>query len=192
MRPMAGFGSDDVLALMRSIAAGDEEALRRFAERHLPRIMAHARQMLRHEAEAEDVAQEALVRVWRHAARWSPEQAKLTTWLYTIVHRLCLDRLRRPQALPADLVAERVDPAASALDGLVARSEAATLGAALAALPARQRAAITLFYYDELAGNDAATVLGLSERAFWSLLHRARERLERALRRADACPGGGS
>ena len=54
--------------------------------------MAHARQMLRHEAEAEDVAQEALVRVWRHAARWSPEQAKLTTWLYTIVHRLCLDR----------------------------------------------------------------------------------------------------
>lgn len=166
--------NDDDETLMRRIARGDEQAFRLIADRHLGRMLRLAGKMLGSAADADDVAQEALIRLWSHARSWRPDRSKLTTWLYTIVYRLCLDRLRLPASAPLDVGCEIEDPAPSALDGLAQASDLRRLAAALAALPDRQRAALTLFYYEELSGPEAAEIMGLRLQAFWSLLHRGR------------------
>ena len=166
---------------MRGIAAGDERAFRSLAARHLERMRRLARKTLGSDAEADDVAQEALIRVWTHAARWRPEQARLATWIYTIVWRLCVDRLRGARTVSLDLAMDAEDPAPSALDALSRDADLRRLAEAMGTLQPRQRAALTLFYYEELSGPDAAAVLGLSLRAFWSLLHRARIAVQQQL-----------
>jgi RNA polymerase sigma-70 factor (ECF subfamily) len=165
-------------ALMRGIAAGDETALRALAERHLDRMRRLARKTLGNDAEADDVAQDALIRVWSHAASWRPERARLSTWLYTIVWRLCVDRLRTLRTLPLERAMQVEDPAPGAFETLAQASDLDRLATAMQALQPRQRAALTLFYYEEMTGPDAAEVLGLSLRAFWSLLHRARQTVQ--------------
>ena len=165
-------------ALMRGIAAGEERALRALAARHLERMRRLARKTLGSEAEADDVAQEALIRVWTHAASWRPERARLSTWLYTIVWRLCVDRLRALRTVPLEHAMQAEDPKPSALETLTRAGDLDRLAAAMRALQPRQRAALTLFYYEEMNGPDAAQVLGLSLRAFWSLLHRARQSVQ--------------
>ena len=167
--------------LMRRIAEGDEHAFRRLADRHLDRILQLARKLLGSAAAAEDVAQEALLRIWLNAAGWRPEKSRLTTWIYTITYRLCLDRLRSRRTQPLDEAFELADPGPGAFDALALAEERRRLAAALAALQPRQRAAVTLFYYEELSGPDAAAVLGLSLRAFWSLLHRARASIQQQI-----------
>jgi RNA polymerase sigma-70 factor (ECF subfamily) len=169
-------------ALMRAIADGSEAAFRALAERHLERIRRLARKMLGSQADSDDVAQETLLRLWTHAAQWRPERSKLTTWLYTIVYRLCVDRLRRTPTLPLDPAMEAPDPAPDALDSLALAGDLRRLAAALKQLQPRQRAALALFYYEEMSGPDAAAVLGLSLRAYWSLLHRARQAVQERMR----------
>lgn len=165
-------------ALMRGIAAGEERALRALAARHLERMRRLARKTLGSEAEADDVAQEALIRVWTHAASWRPERARLSTWLYTIVWRLCVDRLRALRTVPLEHAMQAEDPKPGALETLTRAGDLSRLAAAMRALQPRQRAALTLFYYEDMNGPDAAQVLGLSLRAFWSLLHRARQSVQ--------------
>lgn len=171
--------TDEVL--MRRIAEGDEHAFRRLADRQLDRMLQLARKLLGSAAAAEDVAQEALLRIWLNAGSWRPEKSRLTTWIYTIVYRLCIDRLRAQRLQPLDEAVELVDPAPGAFDTLALVEERRRLAAALAQLQPRQRAAVTLFYYEELSGPDAAAVLGLSLRAFWSLLHRARQSIQQQI-----------
>jgi RNA polymerase sigma-70 factor (ECF subfamily) len=166
-------------ALMRRIAAGDEAAFRLLTGRHLGRLLRLAQQMLGSATWADDVVQEALLRIWMNAGRWRPERARLTTWFYTIVYRLCIDRLRTQRTVPLDLAMEAADPAPSTLEALAQAAELRQLAAAMQLLEPRQRAAVTLFYYEELSGPEAAAVLGLGLRAFWSLLHRARQTLRR-------------
>jgi RNA polymerase sigma-70 factor (ECF subfamily) len=167
--------------LMRRIAERDEHAFRRLADRHLDRILALARKLMGSAAASEDVAQEALLRIWLNAAGWRPEKSRLSTWIYTITYRLCLDRLRSQRTQPLDDAFELADPAPGAFEALALAEERHRLAAAMAALQPRQRAAVTLFYYEELSGPDAAAVLGLSLRAFWSLLHRARQSIQQQI-----------
>jgi RNA polymerase sigma-70 factor (ECF subfamily) len=165
-------------ALMERVAAGDEQAFRMLADRHLGRMLRLARKMLGSAAEADDIAQEALLRIWMNARRWRADRSRLTTWIYTIVYRLCIDRLRLPRNATLDLAMEAEDPGPDALERLSLASDLNQLAAAIDMLPPRQRAALTLFYYEEMSGPDAAEVLGLGLRAFWSLLHRARQTVQ--------------
>ena len=176
---------DSDAALMRLVAGGDERAFRQLAGRHLDGMLRLARKMLGSAVGADDVAQEALLRVWMHAGRWRPERSRLTTWLYTIVYRLCIDRLRGQRTEPLERALEAADPAPGAFETLARAGELRQLARALAALPPRSRAALTLFYYQELTGPEAAAVLGVSLRAFWSLLHRARQAIQQQMLTPD-------
>jgi RNA polymerase sigma-70 factor (ECF subfamily) len=173
----------DDAVLMTRIAAGDETAFRQFADRHVGRMLRLAQSILGSAAEADDVVQEALMRVWRHAARWDPARGQPGTWVHAIVTRLCVDQLRRRRHEPIDAAEDIADPAPTALDALSSRREALALRAALASLPARQRAALTLFYHEDMAGAEAAATLGINLRAYWSLLERARRALRDQLQR---------
>ena len=166
--------------LMRQIAAGSETAFRMLAARHLPAMLRLGRRMLG-PVDAEDAAQEALVRIWSNAGQWQPDRARLSTWIHTIVYRLCLDRLRQTRTVALDEAYEAEDESAGPEDRVALASDLRRLGVAMDHLPPRQRAALTLFYYDEMSGSDAAAVMDLSLKAYWSLLHRARQALQAEL-----------
>lgn len=169
-------------ALLARIAAGEAAAERAIVARKLPRILGLAVRMLADREEAEDVSQEAFIRIWRQAPRWRSGEARFDTWLHTVVLNLCRDRLRRRRETTVAEPPEVADPAPGAEHGLVRQAERVAVAAALAALPERQREAIVLQYYQELSNGEAAAVLGVSVEALESLLSRARRTLRDRLR----------
>lgn len=175
--PPAGIDAQDDDSLIARFAAGDQSAARLLTERHLGRVLALATRMLRDTAEAEDVAQEAMMRAWRNAAKWEPGRAKFSTWLHKVALNLCYDRLRKRRSSSLEDVAEPVDDRASAQDGIEAEERLAMLKTALQALPERQRAAIQLRHFEERGNDETAEILGVSIEAVESLLSRGRRAL---------------
>jgi len=172
-----GVDAEDDDALILRFAAGDQSAARLLTERHLGRVLALATRMLRDTAEAEDVAQEALLRAWRNAAKWEPGRAKFSTWLHKVALNLCYDRLRKRKSASLDEVAEPVDDRASVQQDMEASERLAVLQTAIAALPERQRAAIQLRHFEERGNDETAEILGVSVEAVESLLSRGRRAL---------------
>lgn len=168
--------------LVRSAGAGDARAAEALVRRHLPRMTAVARRMLNDAAEAEDVAQEVFLRVWREAPRWKPGAAKFETWMHRVALNLCYDRLRRRREHPdAEAGLYVADGAPLASEEWLARQRAAKVQNALATLPERQRAAITLVHFQEMSNIAAAEMLEVSVEALESLLARGRRALKAAL-----------
>jgi RNA polymerase sigma-70 factor (ECF subfamily) len=177
--------------LVRRVGAGDKRAASELVRRHLPRMVGLARRMLGDPAEAEDVAQEVFLRVWKHAAAWKPGQAKFETWMHRVGMNLCLDRLRRSGRHGGEVSPETPDVRASATKALDERQRRERVRDALQKLPERQRAALVLCYYQERTNIEAAEILGVSVDALESLLSRARRTLKSALsaERADLMSG---
>jgi RNA polymerase sigma-70 factor (ECF subfamily) len=177
--PPAGEPSDD--ALMARLAAGDAEALRLLSRRYLARIVALASRTLADPAEAEDVAQEAFLRLWRFAPRWRPDEARVGTWLHRVALNLCLDRRARKREELGEPPAA-VDPAPGPARALQQREMADHVRAALDRLPDAQRNAIALCHYQGMRNIEAAEVMGVSVEALESLLARGRRKLREELR----------
>jgi len=169
---------DDLVA---RIAKGDVRAARQLVDRASPRMLAVGRRMLGDASEAEDVAQEVFLRVWRHAGAWKPGGARFDTWMHRVAINLCYDRLRRHREIVTDAVPERVDESPSAFDVAHARDVAVRVDRAMMVLPERQRAAITLCHYQELSNIEAADILDVSVDALESLLARGRRTLRSQL-----------
>ncbi|MFP4327473.1 MAG: RNA polymerase sigma factor [Paracoccaceae bacterium] len=185
----AGTEQDDE-ALLALYARGDRAAARLLTVRLLPRAYSHALRVLGDGAEAEDVAQEAMLRLWRIAAEWRAGEAKVTTWLYRVVANLCIDRLRarrRRGAVALDAVPEPEDAAAGAVQRLEAQDREAALQAALDALPERQRQAVVLRHIEGLGNAEIAGIMDISAEAVESLTARGRRALAARLagRRAE-------
>jgi hypothetical protein len=104
--------------LVRRVGAGDKRAAAELVRRHLSRMVGLARRMLGDHAEAEDVAQEVFLRVWKHASAWQPGQAKFETWMHRVAMNLCLDRLRRRGRQGGEVSPETPDVRASATRAL--------------------------------------------------------------------------
>lgn len=174
--------SDPDAALVRSAGAGDKRAAEALVRKHLPRVLALARRMLRDAAAAEDVAQETFLRVWRSAPDWTPGQAKFETWMHRVTLNLCYDRLRRRREIvDAEAGQDRADPAPNPGDAWLARQRTAKVRAAIDALPERQKAALTLCHFQEMTNIEAAAALEVSVEALESLLARGRRALRASL-----------
>jgi RNA polymerase sigma-70 factor (ECF subfamily) len=156
-------------------AAGDRLAFDQLALRHLPRLYRLAYRVTGDAAAAEDVAQGAMLRAWQSAGRFDPERARFSTWLHRIATNLAIDHTRlaaRTAPAPSeDIPAPGADPE----QRLAERQRRALLADAMAAMPARQRAALALFYDAEMPGAEAAAALSVSTRALEGLLRRARQ-----------------
>jgi len=173
--------ADPDAALLARYATGDPAAATLLAQRLTPRAFAHAVRVLGDSAEAEDVAQEALIRLWRIASDWREGEAKVTTWLYRVVANLCTDRLRKRRTTPLDDVAEPEDPAPSAAQGLQDKARMDALQAALNTLPDRQRQAVVLRHIEGLGNPAIAEILEIGVEAVESLTARGKRALKTAL-----------
>lgn len=167
-------------ALMARVARGDERAFQLLARRHLPAMLGLARRILGNSAEAEDVAQDALIRVWTYAPRWRP-LALFRTWLTRVVINLCLDRKRRAPWVGLEAAGDVIDPAPNAIDKAESAERERMVGAAIEKLPARQRTAIVLTYGDGMSNAEVAEILDTSVSAVETLLVRGKQNLRRSL-----------
>lgn len=169
-------------ALLARAAKGDAKAFREIVAGHLPACLAIARRVLRDDAEAEDVAQEALVRVWRSAATLQLGPGGLRPWLRRVVSNLSIDRMRSGRRVSVvEDVPETAEPA-SQMREMGERELASRVEQALAGLPERQRLALTLFHFEGLSQSEVAATLEISEDAVESLLARARRALKAELK----------
>lgn len=160
---------------------GDAAAIQALTGRKLPRLLALASRMLGDASEAEDVAQEACLKMWRQAPNWRPGAARFDTWLHRVALNLCFDRLRRRREVLMEAPPDQEDPAPRADAQLEARNTADRVNLALQLLPVRQREAIVLCHYQELGNIEAAQALGISIEALESLLSRGRRILRATL-----------
>ncbi|GHA54453.1 RNA polymerase sigma subunit ECF family protein [Amylibacter ulvae] len=171
--------SDD--ALMVLYANGDPQAASQLASRHVSRVLALAYRMLNDRAEADDVAQDAMLRLWKIAPKWRQGEAKVSTWLYRVASNLCTDRLRKRRSTGLDDVPEIEDDAPSVETDIMTRDRAVALRNALQQLPERQRLAVTLRHIEELANPEIAEIMDISVEAVESLTARGKRGLAELL-----------
>lgn len=161
-------------------AAGDAAAIRALVNRYSPGVFALAMRMLADTAEAEDVTQETFVRAWKALPGWEP-RAKFSTWLHRVALNLCYDRLRkRREVLPGELP-DNADPGPGPMDQLDQAQRVNAVETAIASLPERQSAALTLCALQGHSQAEAAEIMNISVEALESLLARARRTLRTRL-----------
>jgi RNA polymerase sigma-70 factor (ECF subfamily) len=151
-------------------------------ERHLGSIVSVARRMLRDDAEAEDVAQEAFLRLWRSGATLEIGPAGIRPWLRRVVSNLCLDRVRGQGRMKVVEELPEVPEPAKQLAALESQDVQRRVGTAMEKLPERQRLALTLFHFEGLSQIEIGNILGVSDEAVESLLSRARRQLKAELK----------
>jgi RNA polymerase sigma-70 factor (ECF subfamily) len=186
--------SDPDAALMLRVKRGDRAAFAELVDKYKQPVMNFVFRRLRDEAEAEDLAQNVFLQVYKSRARYK-QTAKFSTWLFTITHNLCLNELRRRSRHPAESLeethAENEDqPArqiedktqAAAPDNVLQTELAQKIDEALEELPDNQRSAILLCRQEDLSYEQIAKVLRCSLSATKSLIHRGRETLKEKLK----------
>lgn len=184
---------DEDSALVLRVGEGDVGAYRELVARYAPQLLRFATRVLRDPTEAEDVVQETCLRLWQRARDYTP-QARVTTWLHRITHNLAVDRLRaRGRLKPLPDEDEDAMPESARQPSLIdEKRRVLALDAALAELPERQAAALTLVHLHGLSGKEAAEVLGIGAEALESLLARARRALKAGLTEPRAGAKGAS
>lgn len=171
--------SDD--ALLIAYANGDRAAAAALTARLAPRVLGFATRMLSDRAEAEDVTQEAMLRLWKIAGKWRQGEAKVSTWLFRVTSNLCTDRLRKGRSVGLDTIAERDDGRPGVEQEMLQAARLNALDAALGSLPERQRQAVALRHLEGLGNAEIAEVMDISVEAVESLTARGKRALAVAL-----------
>ena len=182
---MAAAGPDqddhELLALIRD---GNAHAFALLVERHAARFYRLAYRYLQNKEAAEDVAQDAFLKLWENPLLWQPERnSKFTTWFYRVVVNLCLDarKKKKPAALDDDV--PLIDDRAPVDVMMIRAQEQRALEKEIAALPERQRQALNLCFTGELSNQEAAEIMGLKLKALQSLIMRAKTTLKERMKR---------
>ena len=171
----------DDTALLAAYAKGMPEAARILTERLMPKLYAQAYHQLQNAADAEDIAQEAMLRLWKIAPNWQSGRAKISTWLYQVVANLCKDRGRKPPMTALEEAPEPIDPRLAVDVRLQDERRASALYKALDQLPPRQAQALRMRHLDELSNPEIAAIMAVSIEAVESLLARGRRQLKTCL-----------
>ena len=163
--------------LLGLFADGDAIAARLLTDRLGPRCFSVALRMLGNRAEAEDVTQEAMMRLWRIAPDWVPGRAQISTWLYRVTLNLCIDLRRRKRPDTLENVPEPEDGTASVVDRMQEAARRDALQQALDQLPERQRQAVVLRHIEELSNSEIAGIMEITGEAVESLIARGKRSL---------------
>lgn len=185
MGRMNGSADADETLIGRA-GTGDKAAFARLVLRHQPRLVALVVRSVGDRSTAEDIVQEVFIRAWIHAPTWKTRShgpSSYRAWLARVAVNLAIDGFRKQRrTAPLDEIAEPADTAPLAEAAIVADERAVRVRAAIAALPERQRLALSLTYDAELSNAEGAAAMEISVGAFELLLVRARRTLRESLR----------
>lgn len=178
-----GETSDEVLMVL--YANGDRHAALALTQRVTPRVLGYAARLLSGDrAEAEDVTQETMLRLWKIAPQWRQGETKVTTWAYRVATNLCIDRQRargRKRQVTLDDAPEVADAAPGAEDRLIEAGRLVALETALAELPDRQRQAVVLRHLEGMTNPEIAAIMEIGVEAVESLTARGKRALSALL-----------
>jgi len=175
---LSGMSND---ALLVAYANGRQEAAQILTDRLMPKIFSQAFHRIQNKADAEDITQEALLRLWRIAPNWQKDNAKVSTWVYRVVSNLCIDYLKRKQQERLDLIEEPSDNCMHMTDVMQDQLRANALYKALAKSPVRQREAVSMRHLEGMSNPEIADNLELSIEAVESLIARGKRALSDSL-----------
>lgn len=176
---------DEDSELLDRLATDDEAAFRMLVERHIDRAYAIALRIVGNAADAEDVVQDTMLKIWSHRGRWQHGRAKFSTWLYRVISNRCIDLRRKPRNENVDTVPEVADSQPGAVE-IIERNELnGMLELAMQRLPEQQRIAVILSYHENMSNGEIAQVMDTTVAAVESLLKRGRQQLRQLLRKHE-------
>lgn len=177
--------------LMVRIQKADHGAFSVLVKRHTKMFYAAAYRVYPHISDAEDVVQEAFLKLWKRPEIWKADRgAKFTTWFYRVVINMAIDNVRKKKNTKGSDVLDRViDTSADQLEQLEAGQQKQLLEIAIQALPERQKIALNLCFYEGLSNKEAAEIMEVKVKALESLLMRAKAGLKILLLRQGALSG---
>jgi RNA polymerase sigma-70 factor, ECF subfamily len=173
-------GHDPDRALVERVQAGDEAAFNSLVERYQRPVINFVYRWLGQATEAEDVAQDAFVRVYRNISSFRPGAAQFSTWLFQIARNAAIDHLRK-RARRREEPLDNIAPAAPALRAVEANEIGGRIAMAVAELPEDQRTAFILTEYHGMSYAEIAAVMKCSGKSVESRLYRAKQTLRKAL-----------
>src|SRR5262245_10756829 len=177
------WSDNDDNELLELVQGGSHPAFAELVERHTERFYRLAFRYLQNQAAAEDVVQDAFVKLWEDPNKWQGDRnTKFTTWFYRVVVNLCLDwrKRKRPVELNEEwpIMDDRERPEQAVLRSEVERA----VEREIAALPERQRTALNLCFDQGVSNQEAADIMGVKLKALQSLLMRAKTTLKERLK----------
>ena len=182
---MADVVYDEDSELLDKLATGDEVAFRTLVERHIDRAYAIALRIVGNAADAEDVVQDTMLKIWSHRGRWQHGRAKFSTWLYRVISNRCIDLRRKPRTENVETVPEVADGQPGAVE-IIERNELnGMLELAMQRLPEQQRIAVIFSYHENMSNGEIAQVMDTTVAAVESLLKRGRQQLRQLLRKHE-------
>lgn len=176
-RPRSDPDSDILPALM----SGDQTSFNILVDRHVRALSAQASQMLGDIHAAEDITQTVFLKTWQMLPNWQTGNAKLISWMRKVSTNLCLDYLRKHKPIYTDNVPDIASETPDADKQIERKESNRWILSRIETLPERQRAALSLFYYQELSLKESAEIMEISPSAFESLLRRGRAALKSQL-----------
>jgi RNA polymerase sigma-70 factor (ECF subfamily) len=179
----AGWSEKDDQELLAVVQEGSQPAFDELVQRHTQRFYRLAYRYVQNRETAEDLVQDAFVRLWENPASWRPDRnSKFTTWFYRIVVNLCLDWQKKKRPLPLDEEMPLIDERETADEAMIKVQEQRLLEKEIAALPERQRTALNLCFDEGLSNQEAAETMGVNLKALQSLIMRAKTTLKERMK----------
>ena len=181
---MAGWPEKSDRELLALLREGNHQAFAELVQRHTGRFYRLAYRYVQNRETAEDVVQDAFLKLWENPTIWRPQRSnKFTTWFYRIVVNLCLDWQKKKRPMPLDEALPVADDAETVDETMTRIQAQKLLEKEIAALPERQRMALNLCFDEELSNQEAAEAMGLNLKALQSLIMRAKTTLRERLKR---------
>jgi RNA polymerase sigma-70 factor (ECF subfamily) len=180
MQPSLALQDESDESLMLLIQTGSHQAFSVLVRRHTSRFFATAYNLSGNASEAEDLVQEAFLKIWHRPSIWKNDKgAKFTTWFYRILVNMNIDELRKKKRMTGDQALEfMADKSDSPEQQVALNEEQIMIERALESLPERQRTALNLCFYEGASNAQAAEIMGVKVKALESLLMRAKAGLK--------------
>jgi RNA polymerase sigma-70 factor (ECF subfamily) len=170
-------------ALLELIQDGSHAAFAELVRRHTNRFYRIAYRFVQSKETAEDIVQDAFLKLWEDPAKWRGARGnKFTTWFYRVVMNLCLDWQKKKRPVELDENLPLADERPTADETMMQAEAQKILEAEIAALPERQRTALNLCFDEGLSNQEAADVMGLNLKALQSLIMRAKTTLKERMK----------
>lgn len=181
----AGVVFDEDRDLLDRLAANDDAAFRKLVERHIDRAYAIALRITGNAADAEDVVQDTMLKVWSCRQSWRPGPTKFAAWLYRVIFNRCIDLRRKQRPESMDGLPEPADGRPDAVSVIERNELTNILNVAMQRLPEQQMVAVILSYHENMSNGEIAQVMDTTTAAVESLLKRGRQQLRQLLRQHE-------